>query len=84
MPPVENETYLIELAYEVEFATEWRELRAWQEMTGTPLTPFEAKAIRLIGSEYVRAYREFDGTDAPRPYYDRNKPREIRRLSQRL
>ena len=84
MPDIEKEAYLIDLAYEVGFTTEWKELRAWQELTGTPLTPFEAKAIRYVGSEYANAYREFDGTNAPRPYYDKSKPREIKRLSQRV
>lgn len=81
MPPVESEVHLIALANEAGFASDWTELRAWQEMTGTQLTPFEANAIRLIGVEYARAYRQFDGTDAPRPYYDKSKPREIKRLS---
>ena len=84
MPDIEKCEHLVMLAYEVGFTTEWAEIRAWQELTGTRLTPFEAKAIRYIGTQYAMAYREFDNTDAPRPYYDASKPRQITRVSQRV
>jgi hypothetical protein len=32
---------------------DWREIAAWAEMTDTLLTPWEARAVRIMSSEYA-------------------------------
>ena len=45
----------------------WSEMRAWSELTGHDLTPFEAETLRLMSESYVAEAIKFTKEAAPPP-----------------
>lgn len=50
--------------------TDWTEIHAWASTTGTPLSPWEANALRNINAAYMSALHEYEGKDVPPPWHD--------------
>jgi hypothetical protein len=47
----------------------WITLRAWQDLTGTPLQPWEARLIRKLSSLFISARSEGEDPLAQPPFY---------------
>lgn len=46
----------------------WREIRAWQELTGVELTPWEARLIRHLSTAYLAESRRGESENCPPPW----------------
>lgn len=46
----------------------WPDLKAWSDLTGTPLTSWESQAMMSISKSYTSAIIEYGNTDLPAPY----------------
>jgi len=46
----------------------WQDLQSWQQMAGAVLLPWEARTLRRLSSEYLRAMRDGEAHDAPPPW----------------
>lgn len=46
----------------------WRDLSAWQEITGVDLMAWEARALRQLSAEYVGASQDAKDPSAPPPW----------------
>lgn len=51
-----------------ERAIDWQDMRAWQELTGIELEPFEARTIRRLSQVFISARHEAKKPDCPIPY----------------
>ena len=55
----------------------WRELEAWQSLTGTPINSWEAQAMIATSKAYSSAVAEFTDNNERAPYqpldFDRDK-----------
>ena len=76
LPDLGGADYIISLAYEFGFKTEWAELAAWQELTSRKLSRFEVKAIYAASVAYRNGIDTFSGVDTPRPYYKKGVKRD--------
>jgi len=48
-------------------ATGWQDLKAWMELTGIRLTPFEALTLRRLSICYVSQFYRSEGVDCAPP-----------------
>lgn len=46
----------------------YRDLQAWQEVTGIELVPWEAKTLRTLSFEYLSERQKAEALDRPAPY----------------
>lgn len=46
----------------------WRDLAAWQEISGIELLPVEARLLRRLSAEYADERHEAKAPDRPPPY----------------
>lgn len=63
----------------------WERMRAWQEMTGTRLKPWEAKLLQRLSVEYLAECRRAEEPHCLPPYMpahrsEQQKAAELRRL----
>lgn len=49
-------------------ALQWGELAQWQRLTGTPLHPWQARALRRASSAYVSQLHDASAPDCPPPW----------------
>lgn len=77
LPPIEAGDYLIGYLQELGYTRssgmgpcplDYSEVKAWQEVTHTPLNHWEALAIRRLSSEFVGALHSAEDPNAPSPY----------------
>ena len=48
----------------------WTTLRAWQQLTGTPLAPWEARLLRALSAAFLAARNEGEDPLAQPPFFD--------------
>lgn len=48
----------------------WRDLAAWQEVTGQRLQPWEATLLRRLSAEFSTAQHRAEAADCPAPWVD--------------
>jgi hypothetical protein len=76
MPELELAGYIAELAVEIGFARstplDWSELKAYSEMTGIYLTPWESKVIRQMSLAYVGQAAVSSDQECLPPYFGVN------------
>lgn len=46
----------------------WQNLKAWQQLTGTPVNSWEAQAMIALSRTYTAAVQQYSGTIEPAPY----------------
>lgn len=46
----------------------WRDIAAWQEVTGFPLDPWEARLLRTLSIDYLTMMNEARKLDCPAPW----------------
>lgn len=46
----------------------WRDIAAWQDVTGIELTPWEATLLRRLSGDFAVMSREAESMDCPAPY----------------
>ncbi|CDO34994.1 hypothetical protein [Novosphingobium sp. KN65.2] len=46
----------------------WRDMTAWQELTGIALQPWEAREIRRLSKVYINQYHDARAPDCPAPW----------------
>jgi hypothetical protein len=63
------------MAIECGLLTSWTEINAWAQSQNMTLAPFESEAIYAMGRAFTNAYSEYDRSDLPRPYYNREAHR---------
>jgi hypothetical protein len=54
----------------------WREILAWQEATGVPLTPWEARLIKRLSTAYLAEGRKAESENCPPPWRTKVTQRE--------
>ena len=89
MPPVEAGAHLIEILFEVgptkvagmggQVGIDEIDLTAWQYNQGVKLTPWEAKAVRILSKEYAYMLSEASEASCPPPWVDPDIMTEQRR-----
>ena len=70
LPDVEPFDYLLEIFFEIGISdkpTTWSELRAWQELTCTPMLVWELRLMKSLSSVYLNAVKKYDGKDEISP-----------------
>jgi hypothetical protein len=71
LPALLAEAYLVQMAEEIGiYDATWQEVAGWQQATNTPLSAWEAGAVRRISGAYSSAVREYQDKDAPPPWHD--------------
>lgn len=53
----------------------WADMQAWSRMTQTPVTPFEARVLRLLDAAWVRAWVDGQPKDQQAASPPRKTPR---------
>ena len=57
----------------------WVDIDAWSRITGVCLSPWQARAVRRLASEYLASQRRSSDEDAPKPWHsDQDKARRAR------
>lgn len=46
----------------------WREIEAWQTLTGVALAPWEARLLRKLSSDYLAESRKAESENCPPPW----------------
>lgn len=62
----------------------WREIEAWQRLTGTVLPPWEARLIRRLSAEYIAENRAAEDESRPAPWRAPVTVREVDTEESRL
>lgn len=62
----------------------WREINEWQRATGVELSPWEAKLIRRLSTEYLAEGRKAESENHPAPWRAEVTKREREIEQQRL
>lgn len=52
---------------------EWRDIAAWQDVTGIELEPWEARMIRRLSADYLSEMRRAEKPDAPAPFTEEDQ-----------
>lgn len=76
MPPLKHGAYLIELLHDagtmstsdgIARSLTWMDLQAWNQLSGTQLTPWECETIRAASAAYARTYNAASDPNCPQP-----------------
>lgn len=76
-PEVTNGQYLLEYLSEIGEARsngntlspiDWEEITAWQHLTGTDLSTWDARMLRHLSSVYVASYHKAEDPNCPPPW----------------
>lgn len=78
LPDLDSFGYLFEIMNDLGYSKgreplTWQEIRAFQEVTGTPLSLWEAKAIKRASHAYVNAVIRYDGSGEMSPLDELNR-----------
>ena len=77
LPKMGDELYLISLLYSAGTVLQtgngiiglsWQEIKAWQDVTGFQLYPYELQIIKNMSVAYASEYSKASGKDAEAPY----------------
>lgn len=62
----------------------WHELQAWQRLTGQPLQPWQARALRQASVEYVAQLGKSADPACPPPWAEEPDEQDRQRVADRL